>query len=98
MIGQRLMQRPREAVEGTVLWETWPELLGTQVETAFRQALESAQVGPRDPVAPPAGPWPAPPATGPTKLGSVLRSTSLRKSTIRSSSIAESRSISLFVA
>ncbi len=33
-----------------------------EVFTAFRQALESAQVGPRDPVAPPQGPWPAPPA------------------------------------
>ncbi len=33
-----------------------------EVFTAFRQALESAQVGPRDPVSPPARPWPPPPA------------------------------------
>jgi PAS domain S-box-containing protein len=36
---ERLMQRPREAVAGTVIWETWPELLGTRVETVFRESL-----------------------------------------------------------
>jgi PAS domain S-box-containing protein len=36
---ERLMQRPREELVGSVLWGIWPDLAGTRVETAFRQAL-----------------------------------------------------------
>jgi diguanylate cyclase (GGDEF)-like protein/PAS domain S-box-containing protein len=44
---ERLLQRPREALAGAVLWEAFPELQGTAVEARCRQAMatrESTQI------------------------------------------------------
>ena len=42
---EAFVKRQRESLLGRVIWEAFPELLGTDVERAFRRAAEGALEG-----------------------------------------------------